>query len=179
MKKIEHKFRIWKGNRFISDGIGFTLEALLRGSMPLCECGYVGDLVFQQWTGLYDKNGKEVYEGDILTEEARENYGELIFWKIFMGTGTIDFNEGEYASLNSGFLAQKIYTHQKEYDGRYMKDASLKYLPVGVGSEFEFENWGSNGELETKWAEVISNCFEFVNCKNIPETIKIKASKRL
>ena len=53
------KFRAWnEEHKMMSEP--FTLEQL-QG----CKAYFVGS-IFQQFTGLLDKNGKEIYEGDIV-----------------------------------------------------------------------------------------------------------------
>ena len=83
------------------------------------------DFILMQSTGLKDKNGKEIYEGDIVKYKAGCNTftEEVTYDKNFAGFGVRDANANIIFTF--GELAEDIDLHSLEVVGNIWEDTEL------------------------------------------------------
>ncbi len=111
-----------------------------------------GRFIFQQWTGLKDKNDKEIYEGDIIKREFE--IGHVVIDPVTLGA------EG-YEIENSGYFIGVVSYRPSE---GYVLNKCKKF-----NDDDEILSKKSGVKIYANYAEIIGNIY------TNPELLGVKA----
>ena len=113
------KFRAWdKENKEMTDSMSITIH---NGQIYRSKLNVTENYIIMQCTGLKDKNGKLIYEGDIIEDDHGNNY-------------LVDFRNRSFVAVHSPKTRSEM---EGECKWDYLYDFEVHTRPEIIGKIYE------------------------------------------